>query len=176
MGLSVMAAVVFPCAWTVASTVEDGDRMAKEETRERAPDGEARRQHGEMLERLLDMSPERLARTRALIERLEKMDDEEREDLKKRVREFHRQSPEEIRKQRQQWRKMSPEEKEEHRRKFRERWDRREVGDGDHDRVDEAVERRFSEYYRRLPPEERLRVLRELRAEARDQGEGREGR
>jgi hypothetical protein len=129
--------------------------------RERA--GDTRQRHQEMLEDLLDLSTERLARTRSVIERLEAMDEKQREILRKRVRDFHRQTPEEIKRQRDEWRAMSPEERWEHRRRNREEWEElwglnTEEGD-----VDAVLERRFQEYFQNLPGEERLRIIRKLR-------------
>jgi hypothetical protein len=141
-----------------------------EERRNPAQREDFRREQAEILESLLDMSPQRLARTRALIERLERMDEEEREALRKRVRAFHRQSPEEIRSQRERWRRMSPEEREEFRRELRGRLnDDPEIAD--EKRVNPRLEKRFEEYLRGLPREERVRVLRDLRAAARSGGD-----
>ncbi len=164
-----IAGAVFS-GWVLTAGETGSERAGEADSGERDRRADSRSGHAEMLERLLDMSPERLARTRVLIERLERMEEEEREDLKRRIRDFHRKSPEEMRKLRQRWREMSPEEKEEHRRKLSERAERREVGDGDHEKVDEAAEERFREYFRQLPREERVRVLRELRGDARRGG------
>ncbi len=146
------AIVLPPLAVSAGSGSNDGDRT-----------GDTRQRHQEMLEDLLDLSTERLARTRSVIERLEAMDEKQREILRKRVRDFHRQTPEEIRRQREEWRAMSPEERWEHRRRNREEWEELwglNIEEGD---VDVGLERRFQEYFQNLPAEERGRIIRELR-------------
>lgn len=139
---------------------------------------DTRNEHQEMLEDLLDMSSERLARTRSVIEQLEAMDSDEREELRKRVRHFHRQSEEEIKRLRDRWRKMSHEERREFRRELRERWEGLwpdEEGDEGEDaegRVDPGLEQRFFEYFAGLPFEERRRIMRELRSDGPEGGQG----
>ncbi len=128
----------------------------------------------EMLENLLDLSTQRLARTRSVIERLEAMDEREREILRKRVREFHRQTPEEIRRQREKWRSMSPEERDEYRRRHREEWQGLRGADRENGDVDSRLENRFKDYFKNLDGEEQRRVLRELRAETATGGRSRE--
>ncbi len=139
---------------------------AGSERRDRSDSGDVRQGHREMLENLLDMSAERLARTRSVIERLEAMDERQREILRKRVRDFHRQTPEEIRRQREKWRSMSPEERVEHRRRHREEWQGLWGGDRENGDIDTGLERRFKDYFKNLDGTEQRRVVRELREEA----------
>ncbi len=144
---------------------ESGIRASSEERSAPSQRKDTRREQAEMLESLLDMSPQRLANTRALIERLERMDEKERETLRKRVRAFHSQSPEEIARQRERWRKMSPEERAEFRRQLRD-LSSRETEIAEEETVNPHIEKRFEKYFRDLPPEERRRVMSELRTAA----------
>ena len=157
LGVSLAALVFMPLLTAASDTISD--------RRDRGDYGDVRQQHQEMLEKLLDLSPQRLARTRSVIERLEAMDERQREILRKRVREFHRQTPEEIRRQREKWRSMSPDERDEHRRRHREKWQGLWGGGRENGDVDSGLESRFKDYFRNLDGEERRRVLRELREE-----------
>ena len=141
--------------------------------RDRGGSRDLRQVDQEMLENLLDLSTQRLARTRSMIERLEAMDEQQREILRKRVREFHRQSPEEIRRQREKWRSMSPEERDEFRR-HREQLQGLRGADRENGDVDSRLENRFKDYFKNLDGEEQRRVLRELRAETATGGRSRE--
>lgn len=74
-----------------------------------------------VLDRLLTMPPEHLARIRRAIEQIEAMSPEEREALRDRLRDFRHIDPEERQKIRERWRAMSPEERRESIREMRER-------------------------------------------------------
>ena len=95
------------------------------------PIPEKRPQHEELpgdlllLDRLLQMSTEQLARIRSVLDRLAAMEPEERDAMRQRLREFHNVTPEERRRLREKWRGMTHEERREALRELRDRdWDR----------------------------------------------------
>jgi hypothetical protein len=74
-----------------------------------------------VLERLLSMPPEHLARIREAIERIEQMNPEERAEMRDRLRQFRHLSPEQRERMREQWREMTPEERRERVKELREK-------------------------------------------------------
>lgn len=77
-----------------------------------------------VLDRLLAMPSDQLARVRHAVEQIEAMDPEEREALRDRLNAFRKISPEDRQKMREKWRNMTSEERHEHVKKMRERrWD-----------------------------------------------------
>lgn len=74
-----------------------------------------------VLDRLLSMPPDQLARVRRALERIEAMTPEEREELRERLRDFRSISPDQRQEIRERWRTMTPEERREHAREARER-------------------------------------------------------
>jgi hypothetical protein len=104
-----------------------------EATRIEAPvnsgEGESNRRRGRMdasdemavLDHILAMPPDQLARVRRAIEQIEGMEPKEREAIRARLRDFRQISPEERHKMREKWKELSPEERREHVQQMRER-------------------------------------------------------
>jgi len=108
----------------------------RNEGKERPNDAQLEEGHKlEMLERFLDMPPERLAQIRETIERVESMSDEEKERMRDQIAEyremhqnkrrklleaFERVPKEEREEMRDYWNSLSPEERKEQRQKLRE--------------------------------------------------------
>lgn len=124
------------------------DEATGMETPINSGEGESNRRRGRMdasdemavLDRILAMPPDQLARVRRAIEQIEGMEPEEREAIRARLWDFRQISPEERHKMREKWKELSPEERREHVQQMRERrWENVFKTDGDEEKPEEGA-------------------------------------